>query len=63
MRFVCRLRPHLMTAADDRLRLEQCVLVEGGVTEEHLRVQLRNWRGLVATVTAVARRLEADAED
>jgi hypothetical protein len=52
-----------MTAADDQLRLEQCVLVEGGVTEEHLRLQLRYWRGVVATVTAVCRRMEEDAED
>jgi hypothetical protein len=52
-----------MTAADDQLRLEQCVLVEGGVTEEHLRLQLRNWRGFVATVSAICRRMEADAED
>jgi len=52
-----------MTAAEGRLRLEQCVLVEGGVTEEHLRLQLRNWRGFVAMATAVCRRLEADAEE
>ncbi len=51
-----------MTAADDQLRLRRCVLIEGGVTEAHLRLQLKYWRGFVATVTAVARRLEADAE-
>lgn len=39
-----------MTATDGQLRLEHCVLVEGGVTEEHLRLQLRNWRGFVAAV-------------
>src|SRR5690606_29052239 len=52
-----------MSAAAGQLRVELRVLVEGGVTEEHLRAQLRNWRGLVAAVTAVARRLAADAED
>lgn len=52
-----------MTALDGQLRLEHRVLVEGGVTEEHLRLQLRNWRGFVAAAVAVARRLEADAED
>jgi hypothetical protein len=34
-----------MTAENDQLKLEHFVLVEGGVTEEHLRLQLRNWRG------------------
>jgi hypothetical protein len=52
-----------MKAADDQLRLEQCVLVEGGVTEENLRLQLRYWRGFVAAVSAICRRMEADAED
>jgi len=51
-----------MTAAGDQLRLEHCVLVEGGVTEEHLRVQLRNWRGTVAAAMAIARRME-DADE
>jgi hypothetical protein len=61
---MCRKRSFVeMTAADDQLRLEQCVLIEGGVTEEHLRLQLRNWRGFVATVSAICRRMEADAED
>jgi hypothetical protein len=52
-----------MTVAEGQLRLEMRVLIEGGVTEDHLRAQLRNWRGLVAMVTAVCRRLEADAGD
>ncbi len=53
-----------MTAVGDQLLLEQCVLIEGGVTEEHLRLQLRNWRGFVAAVSAICRRLEEeDAED
>jgi len=52
-----------MTAIGDQLLLEQCVLVEGGVTEEHLRLQLRNWRGFVAGVSALCRRMEEDAED
>lgn len=50
-------------ALDGELRLELRVQIEGGVTEEYLRVQLKYWRGFVATVTAVVRRLEADAED
>jgi prolyl-tRNA editing enzyme YbaK/EbsC (Cys-tRNA(Pro) deacylase) len=52
-----------MTAVGDQLLLEQYVLVEGGVTEEHLRLQLRNWRGFVAAVSAMCRRMEEDAED
>ncbi len=52
-----------MTAVEGQLWLEHCVLVEGGLTEEHLRVQLRKWQGVVAMATAVCRRLEADAED
>jgi hypothetical protein len=52
-----------MTAVDDQLQLEQCVLVEGGVTEEHLRLQLKNWRWFVATVSAICRRMKEDTED
>lgn len=52
-----------MTAAEGQLRLELRVLIEGGVTEEYLRVKLKNWRGFVAAVTAVCRRMEEDADD
>jgi hypothetical protein len=52
-----------MTAANDRLQLEHCVLIEGGVTEEHLRAQLRHWRSFLTTVTAVCRRMQEDADD
>jgi hypothetical protein len=52
-----------MAAADGQLRLALRVLIEYGVTEEHLRARLKNWRGLVAMVTAICRRMESDAED
>lgn len=52
-----------MSAADGQLRLEHCVLIEGGVTEANLRAQLRRWRAFLGTVVAVCRRMEADAED
>jgi hypothetical protein len=54
--------PIEMKAADDRLRLEQTVLVEG-VTEEHLRAQLRHWHGFVASVAAGCRRMQAESGD
>jgi hypothetical protein len=55
--------PIEMKTADDRLSLEQSVIVDGGVTEEHLRTQLRRWRGFVAAVAAACRRMQAEADD
>lgn len=52
-----------MTTAGEQLLLEQSVLIEGGVTEEHLRLQLKNWRGFVTAMSAMCRRLEEDTED
>ncbi len=52
-----------MKTTDDRLSLEQSVIIDGGVTEEHLRTQLRRWRGFMAAVAAPCRRMQAEADD
>lgn len=55
--------PVEMKATDDRLSLEQTVVVDGGVTEEHLRGQLRHWRWFLSSVAAACGRMQTEADD